>query len=77
MSGAFKGKRALVTGAGRGIGRAIAIGLAGEGASVVLLARSEHQLAEVAATIRASDGDAALVAAANRVGILCGSTLRK
>jgi NAD(P)-dependent dehydrogenase (short-subunit alcohol dehydrogenase family) len=60
-SGAFDGKRALVTGAGRGIGREIAIGLAREGARVVLLARSQHQLTEVAATIEAGGGDALVV----------------
>lgn len=40
---------ALVTGAGRGIGRAIAVTLAQEGCSVALVARSEADLAETAA----------------------------
>ncbi len=49
------GRRALVTGASRGIGKAIALGLAQAGADVVLLARSESDLAGVASTIRASN----------------------
>jgi NAD(P)-dependent dehydrogenase (short-subunit alcohol dehydrogenase family) len=40
----FAGKTALVTGAGRGIGRAVALGLGGVGAGVVLLARTDEQL---------------------------------
>ena len=42
----FAGKTALITGAGRGIGRAIALGLASSGARVVLLARTAAQLEE-------------------------------
>jgi NAD(P)-dependent dehydrogenase (short-subunit alcohol dehydrogenase family) len=49
------GRRALVSGASRGIGKAIALGLAQAGADVVLLARSESDLAGVASTIRASN----------------------
>jgi NAD(P)-dependent dehydrogenase (short-subunit alcohol dehydrogenase family) len=45
----FEGRSALVTGAGRGIGRAIALGLVEMGARVALLARSADELAEVAA----------------------------
>jgi NAD(P)-dependent dehydrogenase (short-subunit alcohol dehydrogenase family) len=47
------GKNALVTGASRGIGRSIAVALAGAGADVALVARSEHGLAETAADIAA------------------------
>jgi NAD(P)-dependent dehydrogenase (short-subunit alcohol dehydrogenase family) len=43
---------ALVTGAGRGIGRALAIGLAEAGADVALLARTADDLEQVAAEIR-------------------------
>ncbi|MFW5680382.1 MAG: SDR family NAD(P)-dependent oxidoreductase [Pseudomonadota bacterium] len=47
------GRRALVTGAGRGIGRGAAIALAEAGAAVTLVSRSANELAEVAAEIEA------------------------
>jgi NAD(P)-dependent dehydrogenase (short-subunit alcohol dehydrogenase family) len=48
----------VVTGAGRGIGREIATMSAAAGAAVVLVARSESQLAEVAGAIEAAGGRA-------------------
>jgi 3-oxoacyl-[acyl-carrier protein] reductase len=50
----LKGKTALVTGAGKGIGRAIAIALAQEGVNVALLARTNSQLQDVAAEVESS-----------------------
>jgi NAD(P)-dependent dehydrogenase (short-subunit alcohol dehydrogenase family) len=52
------GKTAIVTGASRGIGRAIAMRLATEGARVVLCARDAAALNEVRAVIRAAGGAA-------------------
>src|SRR6266702_807868 len=52
-------RRAVVTGASRGIGRAIALALAAEGADVVAVARNPEKLNELAAagtiTARAAD----------------------
>lgn len=54
---------ALVTGASQGIGKAIAIKLAQEGASVILTARGEELLNQVVNEIRAAGGKAVGVAA--------------
>lgn len=51
MDKPLEGKVALVTGAGRGIGRAVALTLAQHGANVVLAARSEEELREVSAEV--------------------------
>jgi NAD(P)-dependent dehydrogenase (short-subunit alcohol dehydrogenase family) len=52
------GKRALVTGASRGIGRSISLALAGAGATVALSARHQDGLQEVAALIEKDGGQA-------------------
>lgn len=49
----LKGKNALITGAGKGIGKAIALALAAEGVNVALLARTEKDLLEVAKEVTA------------------------
>jgi NAD(P)-dependent dehydrogenase (short-subunit alcohol dehydrogenase family) len=59
----LEGKIAVVTGGGRGIGRAIARQFAREGAAVLVTARTEAEIRKVAAEISASGGKAAFVAA--------------
>ena len=54
--GAFDNRLALVTGAGRGIGWAVAEALAAEGAHVLLLARTQGALEELYDKIRAAGG---------------------
>lgn len=61
MEKRFEGKRALVIGGGRGMGRAIAERLATEGARVVVSARTAHYGEETVAALRAQGADAALV----------------
>jgi NAD(P)-dependent dehydrogenase (short-subunit alcohol dehydrogenase family) len=54
----LKGKKALITGASRGIGRAIAVAFGREGAEVGLVARSDRELEETAALVRDAGGAA-------------------
>lgn len=54
----FAGRIALVTGAGRGIGRAIAEGLAARGAHVALVSRSRDELDAVVSGIESAGGRA-------------------
>lgn len=57
----LEGKIAIVTGSSRGIGRAIALRLAHDGATLVLASRTEADLAKVASEIKSSGGKAAAV----------------
>ena len=52
----LKNKVAIVTGGGRGIGRAIALGLAGAGASVVVASRTQPEIESVAEEIKRLGG---------------------
>lgn len=61
----IQGKVAIVTGASRGIGRAIAHGLSEAGAKVVLSSRKLEDLQKVAEEIRRKGGDAFPIAAHN------------
>lgn len=61
--GSLKGKNALITGAGKGIGRALAIALAQEGVNVGLIARTEADLQNVAEELKAFNIHAAIATA--------------
>jgi NAD(P)-dependent dehydrogenase (short-subunit alcohol dehydrogenase family) len=58
----LSGKVAIVTGGGRGIGRAIALGLAHSGASVAVASRTQKEVEAVAEEIKKSGGKALAVA---------------
>lgn len=58
MGQELKDKVAVITGASRGLGRAVAIDLASRGAKVTLIARGEKDLDELVDAIRGRGGDA-------------------
>ncbi|MEE2752672.1 MAG: SDR family oxidoreductase [Candidatus Latescibacterota bacterium] len=62
-SNLLKNKIALVTGSGRGIGKAVAIAYAQEGAKLILVARTDAQLQETVAEIAATGGVAMAITA--------------
>ena len=57
----LKGRNAVVTGASAGLGKEIAIAMAGQGANVAILARRENMLEEVAHEIRTLGVDCLVV----------------
>ena len=63
MEKRLTGKVAIVTGAGRGIGRAISLALAKEAATIVLTARAIDKLKETAQLVTAAGGKAQIVPA--------------
>jgi NAD(P)-dependent dehydrogenase (short-subunit alcohol dehydrogenase family) len=63
MSGRLEGRIAVITGASKGLGKAMALALAKEGARVALVSRDLAQLEAVANEIAAAGGEAAAFAA--------------
>ncbi|MFF3014956.1 SDR family NAD(P)-dependent oxidoreductase [Streptomyces sp. NPDC057939] len=63
MTARFTGKTVLITGAGSGIGRAVALAFAAEGASVVVAGRTAAPLDETVSLIEKAGGTAAAVTA--------------
>ena len=63
MAQSLLGKTALITGASKGLGKAMAVALAAEGARLALVSRDAAKLGEVAEEIRATGGRAEVFAA--------------
>lgn len=61
--GALDGRHAVVTGGGRGIGAAIVVALAGQGAAITLIGRDAARLAAVVQQVQASGGRAGFAVA--------------
>ena len=59
--GILDGRRALVTGAGQGVGRGIALALAGEGCAVAVSGRTESKLHDVVGEIEGRGGRAVAI----------------
>jgi NAD(P)-dependent dehydrogenase (short-subunit alcohol dehydrogenase family) len=68
MQTGLSGRTAVVTGASRGIGKAIAFGLAAEGVNVVLSSRRQESLDQVAAELSAKFPDIGVLAKAAHAG---------
>jgi NAD(P)-dependent dehydrogenase (short-subunit alcohol dehydrogenase family) len=71
MAGKLDGKIAVVTGSGRGFGRAIALSYALEGATIISVARSKHELLDAERSILKVGGEVLTVVAdlSNNLGI--------
>ncbi len=63
MTQTLLGKIALITGASKGLGKAMALALAQAGANIALVSRDEAKLTAVAAEIRGSGGNASVFVA--------------
>jgi len=63
VSAKLKGRSAVITGASKGLGKAMALAMAAEGAAIALVSRNREQLEGVAAEIAAAGGMAAVFVA--------------
>lgn len=63
MAISLEGKKAIITGAGKGIGRATALALAKEGVSLGLIARTEADLQKVADEVKSKGVDVSIATA--------------
>src|SRR4051794_4727982 len=59
----LQGRNALITGASKGLGRAMAVALGAQGAHLILVARDKEKLESVAEEVRTAGGTASVFAA--------------